>query len=319
MQDFLFNIRYSLMSLEDVSQVAATNILTLDEIKIIRTTITMDPTSIPVQSPAQSSVFPLPMLMKYSVTLNCLLFLLVIPLSVMLLTRILSDSLGNKTTTPSALDECQDELEKAMAKIDQKEKQLEEAMANIDQIQKKLEEAMAKIDQKERELKEAMAKIDQKERELEKAMAKIDQIQKKLKEAMAKIDQKERELEKAMEKIDQQEEVINSLQQEVARLKDEAERDRNQLTKKINDLAVENQALKAKVMKAQDQKNSIQPRVQRQPRDSWYMFGSLYAFMYTVVVYILAFRDKTFLSLIKISLITFIITAIIHTMTFWLL
>ena len=205
MQDFLFDIRYSLMSLEDLFQVEATNILTPDEIKIIRTTITMDPTSIPVQppaqsspvqspaqsppvqSPAQSSVFLSLLPIKYGVTLNWLLLLLVILLSIMLSTRISSGSSGNKTTTPSALG----------------------------QIQKELEEAI--------------------------------------------------------EIIKQQKELISSL--ELARLK--AERDRDEVTQKINDLAVENQAVKTSVMKAQDQKNYVQPRVQRQPSDSWYMMPKL--------------------------------------------
>ena len=206
MQGFLFDIRYSLMSLEDLSQVVETNILTLDEIKIIRTTITMDPTSIPVQSPAQSS-----------------------------------GSLGNKTTTPLSLDECQEELKKAMAKIDQKEKKLQEAMA----------------------------------------------------------------------KINQQEEVINSLELEQELARPMPELDRDELTRIINDLAVENEALKAQVTQAQ---NSVQPRVQRQPSDSWYILPVLTASLYTVVALFL-FGNKNFLSIIGINLIIFICTAIAHRMT----
>ena len=235
MQDFLFDIRYSLMSLEDVSQVEATNILTLDEMRMIRTTIRMNPTLIPVpppaqiavESPAQSSASPSLMLRYYGVTLSCFLVLLVILLSVILSNRNASGSSGTKTT----------------------------ALA-LDQIQKELDKALADIAEKEKQLKEAMTKIYQKEKQLE--------------EAMTNIDQKEKQLEEAMGEIDQKEEVIGSLDQELSREKDEAERDRDKLKKKINDLAVENEALKAAVAKDQNQKNSIQPVTRDQGLLSYY-------------------------------------------------
>ena len=249
MQDFVFDIRYSLMSLEDISQVEATNILTLDEIKIIRKTISINPTSIPVptsaqiavpspvqvlvQSSAQSSASPSLMLTKYGITLSFLLVLVVILLSVVLSNRIPPVSSGNKTI-PSVCNQIQKELKEAMANIAEKEKQLEEAMGNIAQKEKQLEEAMANIDQKE--------------------------------------------------------EVIESLDQELAREKEVADRDRDKLTKKINDLAVENEALKASVMKDQEQKNSIQPvtRDQSLLRDYWHILGLLAFFM--LVMFLAAAR-----------------------------
>ena len=106
MQDFLFDIRYSLMSREDVSQIEATNILTSDEIKIIRTTIRMDPVTIPVPSPSRSPVLP----------------------SLMLSNRIASGS-SVKKTTASTFDQIQKELEEAMANIDKKE----EVIGSLDQ------------------------------------------------------------------------------------------------------------------------------------------------------------------------------------------
>ena len=183
MQDFLFDIRYSLMSLEDVSQVVATNILTLDEIKIIRTTITMDRISIPVPSPAQSSVFLSMLPIKYGVTLSWLLLLLVILLSVMLSTRIASGSSGSKTNTPSALDQKEKELEEAMAKIDQKEKQLKKAMENIDQM----EEVMNRLDQE-------LAKQKDETDKQEKATGNRNDLKKKVKDLVA-------ENEKLVEKV----------------------------------------------------------------------------------------------------------------------
>ena len=116
MQDFVFDIRYSLMSLEDVSRVEATNILTPNEIRVIRTTIRMGPTTIPVPSPS-----PPLMLRKYGVTLSWLVLVLVIVLSVILSNRIASFPSEIKTTL-SALDPIQKELKEVTANVNQQEK-----------------------------------------------------------------------------------------------------------------------------------------------------------------------------------------------------
>ena len=92
-----------------------------------------------------------------------------------------------------------------------------------------------------------------------------------------------------------------------------------QLTNKINNLAVENEALKALVMKGQDQ-NSNEPvtQAQSEPSDSRYILTFLSASLYTLIFVYVRYENEVPISTSEI-LSVFITTAILSAIPFWLL